>query len=68
MFIKKDDDEGSSFYYLGQARPDKSSVEQDKMKDKKGKEIPVVHMNMIMEKPVENSLYHYLIDWNVNTD
>ncbi len=66
IFVKKDDDEGSGFYYLGQAMPDKTTVQQDKMKDKNGKEIPVVHMNMIMEKPVENSLYHYII--NVNAD
>ncbi|MBU8791151.1 DEAD/DEAH box helicase [Oceanobacillus caeni] len=66
IFVKKDDDEGSGFYYLGQANPDKRTVEQDKMLDKKGKEIPVVHMNMMMEKPVENKLYQYIVDGIVN--
>ncbi|MFC2948711.1 DUF3427 domain-containing protein [Virgibacillus sediminis] len=61
IFIKKDDDEGSNFYYLGQATPDKETVEQDRMLDKKGKEIPVVHMNMIMEQPVDHKLYQYLV-------
>ena len=62
IFVKKDDDEGTDFYYLGQGYPDKSSVEEDRMTDKNGKDLPVVHMNMVMEQAVENKLYHYLID------
>ncbi|MUV37642.1 Type I site-specific deoxyribonuclease [Lentibacillus sp. JNUCC-1] len=61
LFIKKDDDEGSGFYYLGQTVPDKSTGEQDKMLDKNEKEIPVVHMNMILDKPIEHKLYHYIV-------
>lgn len=41
VFVKKDDGEGSDFYYLGKAKPDKSSVQQAVMQDQK----PVVHMN-----------------------
>ncbi|CAM3187044.1 DEAD/DEAH box helicase [Filibacter tadaridae] len=62
IFVKKDDDEGTDFYYLGQGYPDKSSVEEDRMTDKNGKDLPVVHMNMAMEQAVEGKLYHYLID------
>ncbi|MBP1970207.1 superfamily II DNA or RNA helicase/HKD family nuclease [Virgibacillus natechei] len=62
FFTKKDDDEGSGFYYLGQVLPDKNTVQQDTMEDKEGKEIPVVHMNMVMEQPVNNKLYHYIVD------
>ncbi|AXI10971.1 DUF3427 domain-containing protein [Oceanobacillus zhaokaii] len=62
IFMKKDDDEGSGFYYLGEAIPDKETVQQDKMKDKKGKEIPVVHMNMVMEQPIDSKLYHYIVN------
>jgi len=47
---------------LGQGYPDKSSVEEDRMTDKNGKDLPVVHMNMVMEQAVESKLYHYLID------
>lgn len=65
IFVKKDDDEGSDFYYLGKAKPDKASVEQTEMQDKNGKELPVVTMNMIMEKSVDNKLYDYLKDSNV---
>lgn len=60
IFVKKDDDEGTDFYYLGKGVPDKSSVEEDRMVDKNGKELPVVHMNMVMEQAVEGKLYHYL--------
>ncbi len=64
FFIKKDDDEGSGFYYLGQTLPDKETVEQDKMLDKNGKEIPVVHMNMVLDKPIEHKLYQYIVNGN----
>ena len=56
IFVKKDDDEGTDFYYLGQATPDKNTVEQDKMEDGK----PVVHMNMVMEHGVDSKLYGYI--------
>ncbi|MED0668421.1 DEAD/DEAH box helicase [Bacillus badius] len=60
IFVKKDDDEGGDFYYLGQAWPDEKSVEQTTMKNKKEQDIPVVRMNMVMEKPVDSNLYHYI--------
>ena len=62
IFVKKDDGEGTDFYYLGKGTPDKSSVEEDRMIDKNGKDLPVVHMNMAMEQAVEGKLYHYLIE------
>lgn len=62
IFVKKDDDEGSGFYYLGEASPDTTAVHQDKMQDKNGKEIPVVNMNMELEQPVDHTLYNYIID------
>ncbi len=60
LFIKKDDDEGGDFYYLGQALPDKESVEQALMKDKNLRDIPVVHMHLALENTVEPKLYHYI--------
>ena len=62
IFVKKDDDEGSAFYYLGKALPDTTTIHQDKMKDKNNKEIPVVHMNMALEQPVDHTLYNYIVD------
>ena len=53
LFIKKDNDEGGDFYYLGRATPDKNAVEQSTMQDKNDKTIPVVHMNLLLENSVE---------------
>lgn len=62
IFVKKDDDEGTDFYYLGKATPDKNYIEQVTMEDGKGKKLPVVHMNLVMENPIENKLYSYIIN------
>lgn len=62
IFVKKDDGEGTDFYYLGKGFPDKDTVAEDRMTDKNGKVLPVVHLNMLMEHAVENKLYNYLID------
>lgn len=65
LFVKKSDDEdGSEFYYLGQALPDEDTVKQDTMPNDKGKMLPVVHMNMVMEKPIEHKLYQYIVQEN----
>ncbi|PFR28569.1 NgoFVII family restriction endonuclease [Bacillus cereus] len=67
VFVKKDDGEGSDFYYLGKAMLDKKSVEQTEMEDKNGKELPVVTMNMVMENAVDNKVYSYIKeDHNLN--
>jgi superfamily II DNA or RNA helicase/HKD family nuclease len=60
IFVKKDNDEGSDFYYLGLATPDVDTVQEGRMKGKGGKELPVVHMEMLMEHPIESKLYHYI--------
>ncbi|MEC2076173.1 DEAD/DEAH box helicase [Metabacillus fastidiosus] len=62
IFVKKDDDEGTDFYYLGKAAPDRNSVQQTEMKNSEGKEIPVVHMNMMMEQSIDYKLYDYIIN------
>lgn len=62
IFVKKDDDEGRDFYYLGKASPDQNTAEQTVMLDKEQKEIPVVTMNMVLEQPIEYKLYNYLVE------
>lgn len=59
LFVKKDDDEGTDFYYLGEALPDDASIEETTMMSK-GKELPVVKMNLQLHEPVSHSLFHYL--------
>ncbi|MBM7541183.1 DUF3427 domain-containing protein [Amphibacillus cookii] len=61
LFVKKSDDEGKSFYYLGQALPDQHSIAQANMLNENGEALPVVHMNMILAKPVDTKIYHYLV-------
>ncbi len=58
--MKKDNGEGSDFYYLGEAKPDINNVTEEKMTDKNGKQLPVVTINMQFEHAVDNKLYHYL--------
>ncbi|WP_342542670.1 DEAD/DEAH box helicase [Paenisporosarcina sp. FSL H8-0542] len=60
FFVKKDNGEGNDFYYLGEVKLDPKSVAQEQMKDKNGKTLPVVTMNMQFENPVNSNLYHYL--------
>lgn len=60
LFIKKSNDEGSEFYYMGDVTPIKSSFTQEKMKDDKGNDVPVVKLRFTMNHPVEDSLYEYI--------
>ena len=58
IFVKKDDDEGTTFYYLGEGHIDYQTLEETRMNDGTGK--PVVTMNMVMERPLDYDLYKYL--------
>ncbi|AQQ54762.1 DUF3427 domain-containing protein [Planococcus lenghuensis] len=60
IFVQKYDKE-ESFYYLGKAIPDQRSVEQTSIFDKKGKELPIVTMNLNLEQSIEYQLYDYLV-------
>lgn len=61
VFVKKDDAEGTEFYYLGRAHYDGKSAVDSTMSDKEGNSIPVVHMNLVLEHAVESKLYGYLV-------
>ncbi|MGD6817989.1 DUF3427 domain-containing protein [Metabacillus sp. 113a] len=61
IFVKKEDGEGSDFYYLGKAHPDKENINQSKM-IANGKELPVVHVHMVMEQPIDYKIYQYLVN------
>ncbi|MCD7034138.1 DEAD/DEAH box helicase [Metabacillus sp. GX 13764] len=67
IFVKKEDGEGSDFYYLGKAHPDKGNIQQSKM-IADGKELPVVHVHMVMEQPIEYKIYNYLVNGEENKD
>ncbi|MGH3975591.1 MAG: DUF3427 domain-containing protein, partial [Pseudonocardiaceae bacterium] len=57
IFVKKDDAEGSDFYYLGQATS--SAAEQTTMPDSSGKPLDVVCMRLRFAEPIDSALYDY---------
>jgi superfamily II DNA or RNA helicase/HKD family nuclease/SOS-response transcriptional repressor LexA len=68
LFIKKNNDEGMDFYYLGEVSPELNQVEQKNMFNNKGKQLPVVKIRFKLADPVSVSLYNYLEDQSVLKD
>jgi superfamily II DNA or RNA helicase/HKD family nuclease/SOS-response transcriptional repressor LexA len=60
LFIKKNNDEGKEFYYMGDMNPEKDKVEQSLMKNDKGKNVSVVKIRFSLSNPVPALLYNYL--------
>ncbi|WP_261624792.1 DUF3427 domain-containing protein [Nesterenkonia marinintestina] len=57
VFVKKDDSEGSDFYFLGDATCE--YAEQATMSDKNGRPLNVVRTRLVFSSPIEQSLYDY---------
>jgi len=62
LFLKKDDNEGIDFYYLGDVLPLDNSIEQQYMPDDNEKKLPVVKFEFELKQPVESALYKYFQD------
>ena len=60
LFVKKDNGEGTDFYFIGKVEPKEDSFNQVTMKDKNGHDVPVVKIEYVLKKPVEDHLYTYL--------
>ncbi len=60
LFIKKNNDEGTDFYFMGDVTPVENSFKQTSMSDDNGKQVSVVKINFSMKYPVEDSIYEYL--------
>ena len=58
VFVKKDDVEGSDFFYLGQAHARDAS--DTHISDKNGNDVSIVNMKLDLETPVDPALYGYL--------
>lgn len=58
LFVKKNDGEGSDFYYMGKMKY--NSFEDRTMKDKDGADVSVVNIHFDMENPVPQNLFNYL--------
>lgn len=57
LFVKKEDAEGTDFYYMGDVTIIENSIEQAVMPESKK---PVVHFKFQLEKPVATELYNYI--------
>ncbi len=58
LFIQKNNDEGSTFYYMGEV--DFLSNQQRTKKNGKGESLPVVAMHFSLHHPVPADLYEYI--------
>ena len=57
MFVKKSDDEGRDFYYIGQATP--VEWHQTTIKNDKGQILPIVNFKYSLHNIVGDELYDY---------
>jgi superfamily II DNA or RNA helicase len=64
LFIKKSNDEGIDFYYMGDVHPIDDSFEQTTLPTDDGKSVSVVQLVFRLNHPVEDHLYEYLTDLN----
>ncbi len=60
LFIKKNNDEGMDFYYMGEVSPEMNQIEQTTMGNDKGKQVSVVKIRFNLVSPVSPSMYNYL--------
>ncbi|WP_417620085.1 DUF3427 domain-containing protein [Oceanihabitans sediminis] len=60
LFIKKNNDEGTEFYYMGDINPQRNNVEQTQMNSDSGKKVSVVKIRFDLENTVSDSMYKYL--------
>lgn len=60
LFIKKDDNEGTDFYYIGKMLTDSESKEQTQIPNESGQMLPVVNIQFDIEPAVPQNIYNYL--------
>lgn len=60
LFIKKNNDEGMDFYYMGEVSPNLNQVEQTVMSNDHGKQVSVVKIRFNLASPVSAFMYNYL--------
>lgn len=60
LFIKKSNDEGAAFYYMGDVRPIQGSFKQTTIKDDAKNNVSVVKVKFRLNNPVDDALYTYI--------
>jgi superfamily II DNA or RNA helicase len=62
LFIKKNNDEGKEFYYMGEIKPNLNSFKGAFMENEEGKKVSVVKITFEMQQPVRDHIYNYITD------
>lgn len=62
LFVKKSDDEGIEFFYMGDLTPKEDGIKETIIKDKKGKDVSVVGIECSLNRSVEDEMYKYLME------
>jgi hypothetical protein len=62
FFVKKNDDEGLSFYYLGELTAVKDKFVETTMSGDDRNEVSVVKMEFLLDRDVDFRLYRYLTE------
>ncbi len=60
LFIKKSNDEGAAFYYMGDVTPIHDSFKQANIRDDANNDVSVVKVRFRLNTPVEDALYNYI--------
>ena len=60
LFIKKSNDEGAAFYYMGDVVPIQDSFKQANIKDDANNDVSVVKVKFRLNTPVDDALYNYI--------
>jgi hypothetical protein len=60
IFVKREESEGTDFYYLGKASYNEDSAADHEIGEVRNK-APVVTMDLTLQKPMSYQLFHYLI-------
>ena len=60
LFIKKSNDEGVAFYYMGDVVPIQESFNQANIKDDANNDVSVVKVKFRLNTPVDDALYNYI--------
>jgi superfamily II DNA or RNA helicase/HKD family nuclease len=62
LFVKKSNDEGADFYYMGDMEPIAESFVQSTLDNDEGKKVSVVKVVFSMNTPVEDNIYDYITE------
>ena len=60
LFIKKNNDEGTDFYFMGFVTPRNDTFKETTIEGEKNKKVPIVKVVFSMNDLVEENIYNYI--------